>query len=203
MPDNNPLRAGRICGNPLTGLCERVVIEVARVFDGSVSRYRNKTFILEVAIEPSITPPYTFVSAESVGEPEFVNVVKTPLGANRTRIVGELQIPVCVHFRDANGDNYSVMSTAIIGRDIILNTPANSLVPYTISNQVKLACDVGTFISDSAVNIVACLVILTKIIVCSDIVIPSYGNSVYPEIEEPSDTACNRLFDLELFPTIE
>jgi len=201
--NNNHIKAGRICGNPLTGLCERVVIEVARVFDGSISRYKNKTFILEVEIESSIPAPYTFLSTESVGEAQFVNVVITPLGANRTRIAGELQIPVCVRFKDNNGECHCVNSVAIMGRDIVLNTPANSLVPYTIANQVRLACDVGTFISDSAVNIVACLVVLTKIIVCTDIVVPSYGRGVYPEIEEGSDSACDRLFDLEIFPPIE
>jgi len=201
--NNNPIRAGRICGNPLTGLCERVVIEVPRVFDGSVSRYRNKTFMLEVSVDSAIMSPYTFVSCESYGEVNFVNVVTTPLGATRTRIVGELQIPVSVRFKDANGSIHATNSIAVLARDIVLNTPASSIVPYAISNQAKLACDVGTFLSDTSVNIVACLVVLTKIIVCTDIVVPSYGRSVYPEIDEGLDSACDRVFNLEIFPPIE
>ena len=204
MPENNnTIQAGRICGNPLTGLCERVVVEVARVFDGSVTRQRNKTFVLTVSIDSAIPSPYTFLSCTSSGEPVFTNVSTIPLGGTRTRISGELLIPVTVQFRDANGAIHATNSTASMQRDVILNTPQSTLVPYSITNQARLACDVGAFLNDTTVNAVACLVILTKIITCSDIVIPSYGRSVYPEINDSNDTLCDSILNIEIFPPID
>jgi len=203
MAENNSIRAGRICGNPLTGLCERVVIEVRRVYDGSVTRMRNKTLIVHVSIPEEIPAPYTFLSSESCGETRFEHVRQTPVGGGRTHITGDLIIPCKVCYKDANGVIHSTCTEVTLHRDIFLNTPQNSLVPCEITNHCRLACDVGTFLSNETISMVVCVVILTKCIVLSDIVVPSYGRAVYPEITDGEDTLCNRLLDLEIFPPLE
>ena len=201
--NNETIRAGRINGNPMTGLCERVVCEVARVFDGSVTRIRSKNFICNVEIDASIPAPYTFVSAESSGAAIFINQSTTRLEGNCTRIRGDLIIPVSITYTDANGNAHVAPSEVTLHRNILLNTPQSALVPYSITNQVRLACDVGTFVNDTSVNLVACVVILTKIIVCTDLVFPTYGRSIYPETEEGRDTACDRILNIDIFPPIE
>ncbi|MCL2847188.1 MAG: hypothetical protein FWE13_00355 [Firmicutes bacterium] len=203
MSENNHIKAGRICGNPLTGLCERIVIEVQRVFDGATTRYRSKTFIVNLDIADTLPEPFTFISSESTGAPKFENVITTRLDNCRTRIQGELIIPIIIRFRDGEGILHSSNSEAIIPRDIILNTPASALVPYCITNAVKLACELGTFISRTQVNMVACVIILTKIICPTDIVVPTYGRSVYPETHEGADTICDRILGIDIFPPIE
>ena len=203
MSENNHIKAGRICGNPLTGLCERIVIEVNRVFDGSVTRHRSKTFIVTLDIADTVPEPYTFISSESRGTPRFENVVTTRLDTIRTRIQGDLIIPIIVRFRDGDNVLHNSETEATIVRDIILNTPNSALVPYCITNTVKLACELGTFISRTQVNMVACVVMLTKIICPTDIVVPTYGRSVYPETHEGEDTVCDRILGIDIFPPIE
>ena len=72
---NNTIRAGRISGDPAKGLCERICIEVPRVFDGCRESFDNQTFVLELTgISPQAVPPFTFVEATNYGEIVFENV---------------------------------------------------------------------------------------------------------------------------------
>ena len=58
----NTLRAGRITGDPAAGLCERMCIEVKRVFDGCRESVSNQNFTLELnGIPPQAVPPLTFI----------------------------------------------------------------------------------------------------------------------------------------------
>ncbi len=206
MADNceNTIKAGRITGNPVNGLCERVVIEVPRVFDGCISRYPSLSFQLVLRdITPGLIYPYTFISVVSQGESLFANQVITPLEGRRARIVGDIIIPVVVTFSDSTGRIGTGRSEITLHRDLILNVPGRSLVPYTVSTTASVAGEMGTFVSETVVNVLCCVVAITKIIVMTDIVIPSYGFSVYPDCTEGAEDLCAALLNLPLFPPIE
>ena len=203
MSEENTIRAGRICGNPLTGLCERVVIEANRVFDGCVTRLSSKTFVLPLSDQtPGLTPPFTYISADSSGPAVFENVRITPLSERRSRIRGDVVIPVIVRYTDSRGRPGAGFSSVMVQIDVVLNTPAPSLVPFKVKTQAVLASDIGSFINEHTVTIVSCIVIITKVVVPTDIVVPSYGRSVYPECNEVEDF-CSRLLNLPLFPPFE
>lgn len=202
--EENTIRAGRIEGNPMTGLCERVVIQAERVYDGCVSRYPSNSYILTLSdITADLTYPYTYTNAVSSGDATFENVVVTPLEGNRVKIEGDVKLPVTVNFTDSEGVSGTASSTISIHRDIFMSVPSLSLTPYTIEVTGSLASNTGTFISDTTVSIVCCVVIVTKIIVKCDIVVPCYGQSVYPECLGAESDACSSLLNLPIFPPLD
>lgn len=205
MPDNeNTIKAGHIHGNPLNGLCERMVIEVPRVFDGCISRYPSLSFQLVLTdITPGMLFPYTFINVISQGDVVFANQVITLLEGRRARITGDIIIPVVVTFSDSTGRIGTGRSSISLHRDIILNVPVRSLIPYTVSVTASVAGEIGTFINETTVNVLCCVVAITKIIVMSDIVVPCYGFSVYPDCTEGSADLCSALLNLPLFPPLE
>ncbi|MCL2061999.1 MAG: hypothetical protein FWH03_05175 [Firmicutes bacterium] len=205
MAEENTIKAGRISGDPTRGLCERVVIEVQRVYDGCITRIPSKTFVLRLDdIEPpGLKPPFTYVSAESSGAAEFRDVSVTPLSEGRSRIEGDVIIPITVHFTDSYGRRGTGISTVTVHRDVVLHTPARSLVPFRVTTQATLASDIGSFISEDTVNIVCCIVLITKIIVPTDIVIPCYGRGVYPDCGQTEEDVCTRLLNTPVFPPLD
>lgn len=199
----NTIRAGRITGNPLNGLCERVCIEVPVVFDGCVSRDQSLSVQLILTnITPGMVYPFTYISAVSYGVATLENQVVTSLDNNRIRIVGDVVIPVIVTFTDATGRTGTGRSSVALRKDIILRTPTRSLVPYRISVTANLASQIGNFINETTVNILCCVVCVIKIVVDADIVIPAYGYSVYPSCEDGSEDLCAALMNLPLFPPL-
>lgn len=208
MSEENTIRAGKICGNPVNGLCERVVIEVARVFDGCITRIPSRTFILHLEnMTPGLTPPFTYISAASSAPAVFENVNIIPLDERRSRIEGDVVIPLSVRYTDSQGRPGTANSSVTVHREVVLNTPARSLVPFEVTVQASLASDIGTFINNDTVNIVCCIVILTKVIVLTDIVVPSYGRSIYPECNnnngDGDEDVCTRLLNLPIFPPLD
>ncbi len=196
----NTIRAGRIRGNPLTGLCERICIEVQRVFDGCRENFNNQSFTLTVAqISAEATPPFTFVEASGSGEAAFENVVTVPLGNGRSRVSGDIVLPVTVTFTDAYNNAYTGVSSFRVHREFVLRLPEQSLVPYRIEVFAVFESLIGSFLSDDTVAGSGCYVYVAKVIVPTDILIPTYGNCVYPGCVDCGD-ACNALLSIPLFP---
>ena len=197
---NNTIRAGRISGDPAKGLCERICIEVPRVFDGCRESFDNQTFVLELTgISPQAVPPFTFVEATNYGEIVFENVSVVSLTNGRSRISGDIVIPILVTFTDANGDAYTGTSTVRQHREVILRIPERSVVPYRIEVFAAFLSRVGNFVSDTAVSVQACYTYIIKIIVMTDILVPIYGTAVYPDCVECGGNVCNAFLSLPLF----
>lgn len=192
-------KAGRICGNPLCGLNERVCINVRKIFDGCITRYRDRAFELTFIGEPTGTAPFTFVDARSNGESQISNLIITPVDENRNRIQMDVTTPITVTYTDSTGATYSVASSVTIPRDIILTLPEDSLSPYSIEVTVGFASTIGE-ISGNTASVRACVVQITRVIVNVDILVPSYGYCEYPPCDEYSNEICQGLFDLPIFP---
>ncbi|MCH5164365.1 MAG: hypothetical protein J1F36_05045 [Clostridiales bacterium] len=196
-------KAGPISGNPLCGLCERICVNVRKVFDGCITRYQDRRFSLTFAADLSLQgdPPYTYVEARSSGPSQISNLIVTPISDDRNRIQMNVTTPVTVTYRDSNGDTFTADTSVTIARDIVLNLPEDSLSPYTIEVATSLASNIGEFVGNNTVVITACVVQIIRVIVNVDVLIPSYGYCTYPSCEEFSDEVCQGLFNLPIFPS--
>ena len=76
---NNPssCRPGGICGNPLTGLCEKALIEVTKVFDACRRQTTEIGLTLPLSNFNPAGPalPLTYISATQSGSPIVSDVV--------------------------------------------------------------------------------------------------------------------------------
>ena len=193
----NTIRAGRISGDPTLGLCERVCIKVERIYDGCTEAHESQAFTLELMdVSAGATPPFVFISAEGSGTAAF-NYTVTPTSGRRSRVSGTVDIPVAVAFSDAYGNQYTATSSIKLNREYLLRLPSNPLTPYRVEVAAVLASRIGSFLSDTVVSVNGCLALTAKVVVDEDILVPSYGNCVYPECDNISDvcSAVSALID--------
>ena len=191
--------AGRINGNPLCGLCERVCIQTKKITDGCIARFSNVDFI--VGLPPVSAPaPYTFVEMRANGVSTVTNLTVTPLDGARARLNFTATVPVVVLFTDANGVSNSVNSTVSVNRDIVLTVPQDELIPYAIEVSTNLLSRIGSFSGDnSSVSVTACVVQVVRVVRTVEILVPSYGACEYPVCEDYQDE-CEILFNSPSFP---
>ncbi len=197
----NTIRAGRIAGDPTVGLCERICIEVPRVYDGCRDTFDNQTVLFELTdISAQATPPFTFVSAHSYGTAVWENITVTPLDNGRARVAGDVVIPVSVTFTDALGNPYTGKSELRLHKDTVLCVPRRAVVPYEFRVTALFAGQTGNFIGERTVSVTGCYTYVLKVIVPVDILVPTYGYAVYPECTDCGGNACTALLSLPLFP---
>ena len=197
----NTIRAGRITGDPARGLCERICIEVDRVFDGCRETVNNRDYVFALnGIPAQATPPFTFVEATNYGETTTENVSVTQVANGRSRIECDIVIPILVTFSDAQNVSYTATSTLRLHRDFVLRVPERSIVPYSLRIFAAFLSRIGNFISDTAVSVAGCYTLVIKIIVPTDILVPTYGTCVYPACIECGGSTCNAFLSLPLFP---
>ena len=196
----NTIRAGRICGDPTDGLNERVCIEVPRVFDGCREQLSSQSFLLPLTdITPAAVPPFTYVRAISFGESTFT--VNSIMEGRRGQscISGEVMIPLLVTFTDANSNGFTARSSITFTHTFSLRLPQDSVEPYTIRCRAAFRSSTGRFINDTTVSVLGCIVLIAKVVVNVDLLVPSYGYCVYPECTGCGDI-CTAFLDLPLFP---
>lgn len=199
----NTIRAGRITGDPTKGLCDRVCIEVNRVFDGCRETANNQTYVFALTgLPPQATPPFTFTHAINYDETRTENVSVTLLDNGKSRIECDVVIPILVTFLDAHGNAYTATSTLRLHRTFVLCVPEPSVVPYTFRVFAAFASDIGNFLSDDSVSVTGCYTLLAKVIVPTDLLVPSYGACVYPTCLDCGENMCNVFTALPLFPEL-
>ena len=107
--NTNPNRPGPLSGNPLNGICEKVLIETTKVFDACVSQTTETGIILPVTSFNPANPvqPLTYISAQNqIGSPVTVtDVVVDRLSdsPNYANVTLTITVPLTVTYRDANG----------------------------------------------------------------------------------------------------
>ena len=191
--------AGKIKGNPLCGLCERVCIQTKKIMDGCIARFSNVDFIVNI---PPITAtqPYTFVEMRASGISSVTNLTVTPLSGTKARLNFTATVPVTVYFTDALGNDDSVNSTVSVNRDIVLSVPQDELVPYSIEVSTNLISRLGSFSGDNtSVAVSACVVQIVRVVRPVEILVPSYGACEYPVCEDYRDE-CEALLENPSFP---
>ncbi len=178
---SNNIRIGQINNNPLCGLCERVCVEVKTIIDGCRSVYENTEMQLTLSgFSSNPTYPLTFDSLYANGSATLENLSVTPTETQRSRVRFTAILPVTVYLTDANGILITATSTLTFYKDVLLNTPSDPMQPYAVEVAGVVQSSVGNVVAQNVVNARVCMGIVTRITQKREIVIPTYGDCVYP-----------------------
>ena len=196
---------GQINGNPLSGLCEKVCIQAKKVFDACMQQTQLTGIVLDIT---NLTPdnptyPLTFVSAKSTTSQGTVsNLIIEPLSErpNSARVRTDIIIPVSVAYTDANGVEGAATATITVTKDVILNIPSASIMPYTVEAVVSLVSTQGAYTGENQFTIDACVSIILKIVMEVELLIPSYGYTAIPPCQEYTQEVCAGFFELPMYP---
>lgn len=196
---------GPITGNPLSGLCERVCIQTNKVFDSCRKQISETGLTITLTnVTPSgLVEPYTFVSAQTNGDAYFTNLVidRFPDRPNFARVSGTVNVPIIVNFTDANGTDGTGEATLTFDQDVILFVPQPSVVPFTIDVFAGLAIADATYVGNNTFTCDACIQIILRVVVNTNILVPSYGYCPIPPCQNYSTSdVCPGYFDLPVYP---
>ncbi len=196
---------GQINGNPLNGLCEKVCVEAKKVFDACMQQTQLNGVVLNITnLTPSNpTYPLTFISAKStVSQGVISNLIVDPLAErpNCARVRADVDIPVSVAYVDANGVEGAATSVVTVTKDVILNIPSASIMPYSVEALVSLVSTQGSTTGENQFTIDACVSIILKIVMDVELLIPSYGYAAIPPCQEYTQEVCAGFFELPMYP---
>ncbi|MBR6737173.1 MAG: hypothetical protein IKL82_02265 [Clostridia bacterium] len=198
---------GRIAGNPLGGLCDKVCIQVKKVFDACMKQAQeeNVTVTLQSQTPENPATPLTFVSARSVGtEAQVTSLQVDGLEGrdNLSRVQVTYSIPVEVIYTDANGVEGKGLATISLSQDVILCVPQPSIIPYSVEAIVSVVSPEGTYVSGSTFTVTFCTTTILKVVMPVELLIPSYGYATIPPCQEYTEEVCSGFFELPLYPDV-
>lgn len=206
--NTNPNRPGPMTTNPVTGICEKVLIETTKVFDACVSQTTETGIVLTLSGFNPENPalPLTYISAENqVGNPPTVSDIvidRIDSSPNYANVSMTITIPVTVTYRDANGVIGTASSSITVQKCSMLFVPQPSLSPVDIKVNAIFSSQIGTFTSENTFTVTGCIQILIKVTAVVDLLVPSYGYPVIPPCQAcQSGRVCPALDDLPLYPT--
>lgn len=196
---------GQINGNPLVGLCEKVCVQVKKVFDACMQQGQLTDIILPITNPTPADPTYplTFISAKSTtSQGVITNLLIEPLSErpNSARVKTDVVVPVSVAYTDANGVEGVATSTVTVPKDVILNIPSASIMPYRVEAVVSLVSTQGSYSGVGQFTIDACVSIILKIVMDVELLIPSYGYTPIPPCQEYTQEVCAGFFELPMYP---
>ena len=196
---------GRINGNPLNGLCDKVCIQAKKVFDACMQQSQLNGIVLNLDSVSPVNPTYplTFISAKSTTQKGTVtNLLIEPLSErpNSARVKADIVIPVSVAYVDAAGVEGVGTATVTVTKDVILNIPSASIMPYEIEAVVSLVSTLGTYTGENQFTIDACVTIILKVTMEVELLIPSYGYCAIPPCQDYTQEVCAGFFELPMYP---
>jgi len=193
--------------NPLNGLCERIAVQVTKVFDACMYQAQIENYRLTVSNFNPANPafPLNYISTYSTNAPaQVTNLVITRFDdrPNFARVQADINIPVIVTYTDANGVTGTATATVTINQDVIMYVPQPSIVPVNVVAFANVSSTIGSFIDESTVNITLCITLILKVVADVDVIIPSYGYTAIPPCTPfTGDEVCPGMFEMPLFPT--
>ena len=196
---------GQINGNPLNGLCEKVCIQAKKVFDACMQQSQLNGVVLDIENLTPANPTYplTFISAKSTTSTGVIsNLLIEPLSERQgsARVKTDVIIPVSVAYTDANGVEGVATASITINKDVILNVPSASIMPYSIEALVSLISTQGTYTAENQFTIDACVSIILKVVMDVELLIPAYGYAAIPPCQEYTQEVCAGFFELPMYP---
>ena len=196
---------GPINGNPLNGLCEKVCIQASKVFDACMQQSQLTDIVLNLTNLTPANPAYplTFISAKNTTSKGTIsNLVIEPLSErpHSARVKCDIIIPVSVAYTDANGVEGVGLSSVTISKDVILNIPTASIMPYTVESVVSLVSTLGTYTAINQFTIDCCVSAILKIVMEVELLVPSYGYAAIPPCQEYTEEVCAGFFELPIYP---
>lgn len=196
---------GAISGNPMNGLCEKVCVQAKKVFDACMQQSQLTGITLNITNPTPSNPTYplTFISAKSTTSNGTVsNLIIEPLNErpNCARVKADIIIPISVAYTDANGVEGTAISSITVTKDVILNIPSASIMPYSIESLVSLVSTQGTYTAENQFVIDSCVSIMLKVVMDVELLIPSYGYAAIPPCQEYTQEVCAGFFELPIYP---
>ncbi len=197
---------GPINGNPLNGLCEKVCVDLKKVFDACLQQGQQTgiTVTLNNLTPANPTYPLTFVSARSsVRRGTISNLIIEPIQGEKTnqaRVRCDVTIDTQVAYTDANGVAGAGTGVVTVPFDVVMCLPAPSVMPYGIEAVVSLVSPEGTYTGNNQFTINACVTVILKVVVEVELLIPTYGYCVIPQCQQYTQEVCSGIFDLPLYP---
>ncbi len=152
-----------------------------------------------------VTPTYplTFISAKSTtAQGTISNLLIEPLAErpNSARVRADITIPVSVAYTDAAGVEGVATSTVTVTKDVILNLPTASIMPYSVEAVVSLVSTQGSYTALNQFTIDGCVSIILKIVMEVELLLPSYGYAAIPPCQEYTQEVCAGFFELPMYP---
>ena len=206
--NTNPNRPGPLSGNPLNGICEKVLIETTKVFDACVSQTTETGVVLVVTNQNPANPvqPLTFISATNqIGSSITVSDIvidRIDQNSNYANVSMTITIPLTVTYRDANGVIGTGTSSITFTKSAVLFVPQPSFTPVEIKANAVFSSQIGTYTGENTFTVTGCLQVVLKVTALVDLLVPSYGYPVIPPCQACQNCqACQGLADLPLYPT--
>lgn len=197
---------GPINGNPTRGLCEKVCIQVKKVFDACLKQQHITGTQIQLTNFTLANPtqPLTFVSGQSSTtiDPTLTDITITRFEdrPNFAHISAIANIPIDIVYTDAN--NVQGVATGVISlpQDVVLFLPQASIVPYKVEVVASAIIAQGTFDGD-IITVEGCVMLIIKIVAETELLVPSYGYCHIPQCQEFSTNVCQGFFEMPLFPS--
>ena len=206
--NTNPNRPGPMTGNPVNGICEKVLIETTKVFDACVTQTTETGVILPLSGFNPANPalPLTYISAVNQlgSEPTVTDLVidRIDNSPNYANVSMTITVPITVTYRDANWVIGTATSSITVQKCSMLFVPQPSLSPVDIKVNAVFSSQIGTFTGDNTFTVTGCLQIVVKVTAVVDILVPSYGYPVLPPCQScQTGSVCPALDNLPLYPT--
>ena len=194
--------------NVMNGLCERISIQVTKVFDACMNQTQIDNYSLTLTnFNPANpTAPLSFVSGNSVGSSATVsNLVITRFDdrPNFARVQANINIPVTVTYADANNIPGTATGTIVIPQDVVLYVPQPSLTPIDVIAFGSAVIASATYnATTGGFTVSACVTTILKVVAVVDVLVPSYGYTPIPPCTPyTANDVCPGVFDLPLYPT--
>ena len=196
---------GRITGNPMNGLCERVVIQAQKVFDACIRQTQEEGITLALTGFNPENPvyPLTFLSARSTtnqGTVTNIKIDRLPDRQRFARVQATVTVPMEVVYTDANGAQGTAQSSVSIDQDIIMYIPEPSIIPFTVDAVVSIVAPEGIYVEGPTFTVTCCITMIMKIVMPVELLVPSYGYATIPPCQEYTQEVCSGFFDLPVYP---
>ena len=207
--EGNPRCPGRIGFDGLKNILEKVCVQVNKVYDSCLQQETiNDVRIVLKEVCKSHTnfmPPLTFVSCRSTsvkGKLVGTRIDRLQDRPNFARIRTKVEIPIEVVFEDCEGRQGTGTAVITVPKDVVLYVPDESVIPFQLESIVNAICVSGRFIPGDTFrfDVDVCLTIILKIIAKVELLIPAFGFCEIPPCEEFSESVCDDIFNLPLFP---
>ncbi|MBC8530841.1 hypothetical protein [Gehongia tenuis] len=198
---------GRIQGESLRGLCERVCVQVKKVYDSCMQQEQLDNVTIQLGdVMPGgceFVRPLTFVSCRSTtthGNIRDLTIERLCERPNFARVRANVDIPIDVVFCDAAGHQGTGRAILTVRKDVILYVPDESIIPFSVESIVGAICVSGEYCGDLRFNVTICVTVILKIVAEVELLIPSYGFCQIPPCEEFAENVCDEFFGLPIFP---
>ena len=206
---NNPNgnKPGPVSGNPLSGICEKILIQTNKIFDACASTGTESGIVLQVTNFTPADPalPLTFLSAETtVGAQATISdlvVERIDTAPNYANVTMNITVPVTVTYRDANGVIGTGTASVTVSKSVVLFVPQPSATPIDITASAIFSSQIGTFTSPNIFTVTACLQIIIRVSAVVDVLVPSYGYPTLPPCQQACGSQCPGIRDLPTYPT--